>query len=42
MSIHERKWSGSLVVKWQLTNQAYLDQNLEKPFLYNCQITTFF
>ena len=24
-----------LVVRWELTNQAYLDRNLEKPFLYN-------
>ena len=33
MWIHECKWSDSLVVMWQLTDQAYLDQNLEKPFL---------
>ena len=32
MSIHEFKWSGSLVVRWQLTGQAYLDRSLEKPF----------
>ena len=30
MSIHECKWSGTLVVRWQLTDQAYLDRNLEK------------
>ena len=32
MSIQECKWSGSLVVRWQLSDQAYLDGNLEKPF----------
>ena len=41
MSFHECKWSGSLVVRWQLTDQAYLDQNLEKHFfIYNCQIAS--
>ena len=33
MSIHLCKRSDSLVVRWQLTDQAYLDRNLEKPFL---------
>ena len=33
MWIHECKWPDSLVVRWQLTDQAYLDRNLEKPFL---------
>ena len=32
MSIHKCKWSDSLVVRWQLTDQAYPDRNLEKPF----------
>ena len=41
MSIHEYKWCGSLVVRWQLTDQAYLNRNLEKPF-YNCQIASLF
>ena len=34
MSLHECKLSGSLVVRWQLTDQAYLDRNMEKPFFY--------
>ena len=41
MSIHEIKWSGSQVVRWQLIDQAYLDRNLEKP-IYNCQIASSF
>ena len=41
MSIHECKGSDSLVVRWQLTDQAYLQRNLENPFLYNCQIASF-
>ena len=34
MSIHYCKWSDRRVVtrRWQLTDQAYLDRNLEKPF----------
>ena len=35
MSIHKinkYKSSDSLVVRWKLTDQAYLDRNLEKPF----------
>ena len=43
MSFHKCKWSDSLVVRWQLTVQAYLDRNLEKAFfIYNCQIDLFF
>ena len=34
MSFHKCKWSDRLVVRWQLTVQAYLDRNLEKAFLY--------
>ena len=32
MLIHECKKSGSLVVRWQLIEKAYLNRNLEKPF----------
>ena len=41
MSIRECKWPGSLVVRWQLTDQAHLDRNLEKLFLCNSQIASF-
>ena len=40
MSIHECKFSGSLMVRWQLKDLAYLDRNLEKPFYYNIQIAS--
>ena len=43
ISFHLCKWSDSLVVRWQFTDQAYLDRNLEKPlFLFYCQIASFF
>ena len=42
MSIHECKCPGSLMARWQLTDQAYLDRNLEMPFFMNCQIASFF
>ena len=42
MLIRKCKWSDSLVVSRLLTNQAYLDRNLEVSFLYNCQIAFFF
>ena len=32
MSIQECKWSGSLMLRWQLTDQAFLDRKLEMNF----------
>ena len=40
MSIHKCKWSDSLVVRWQLTDQANPDRNLEKPFWKRCFLKT--
>ena len=42
-SIQECNWSGSLMVRWQLTDQAFLDRNLQMHFLYtcNCQMASF-
>ena len=42
MSIHKCKMSGSLVVRWQLTDLVYLDRNLDKPFFNDCQIASVF
>ena len=42
MSIHECKWSGSQVVRWQLSDQAYRDKNLEKPFYIIVKLHLFF
>ena len=42
MSIHEANGLDSLVVRWQLADQAYGSKLGKAFFLYNCQIASFF
>ena len=42
MSIHECKWPGSLVVRWQHTDQTYLGRKLEKTVFIIVKLHLFF